>query len=158
MDQARNGSQFLPLAALENRKGAAKTFWAYGGDYGPPGTPSDDNFCCNGLVNPDRQPHPGLLQVKHVYQYIHCRGLDLAARNIEIKNWYRFFNLKDVATGHWRLKASGEEVQHGKLPELDLAPGATRQLTIPVKPFTAEPGVEYSLELSFTLNTKPALG
>ncbi|MCL4193356.1 MAG: hypothetical protein KJZ87_16595, partial [Thermoguttaceae bacterium] len=36
-----------------------KYFWAYGGDFGPPGTPSDDNFCCNGLDHPDRHPQPG---------------------------------------------------------------------------------------------------
>ncbi len=37
-------------------------FYAYGGDFGPEGTPSDGNFCINGLVSPDRTPHPGLLR------------------------------------------------------------------------------------------------
>ncbi|MGE5611865.1 MAG: beta-galactosidase small subunit family protein, partial [Bacillota bacterium] len=58
---------------------------------------------------------------------------------------------KDIAIGHWRLKADGKEIETGDLPELDLAPGATTQLTIPVKAFTAQPGAEYFLELSFTL-------
>ena len=66
-----------------------QTFWAFGGDFGPPGTPSDQNFCCNGLVTPDRRPHPGLLEVKHIYQYVHCQPVDLAARTIEVKNWLR---------------------------------------------------------------------
>lgn len=48
--------------AKKNDKG--ELFWAYGGDYGPPGTPSDYNFCCNGLVAPDRTPHPALNEVK----------------------------------------------------------------------------------------------
>jgi len=130
---------------------AGKFFWAYGGDYGPPGTPSDDNFCDNGLVSPDRQPHPGLLEVKHVYQYIHCKPVDLAARSIEVKNWFDFLNLKDVAEGHWRLKADGKEVQHGDIEELDLAPRAAKNITIPVKKFKPQPGVEYHLEVSFTL-------
>ena len=34
-------------------------YWTYGGDYGPPGTPSDGSFNDNGLVGPDRVPHPG---------------------------------------------------------------------------------------------------
>ena len=137
--------------ARETQPNGDKYFWAYGGDYGPPGTPSDQNFCCNGLVTPDRQAHPGLHEVKHVYQYIHCQPVDLAARTVQAKNWFQFTNLKDIATGQWRLKADGKETQRGDLTDLDLAPGATKQLTIPVKPFTAEPGVEYHLELTFTL-------
>ncbi len=35
-------------------------YWAYGGDYGEAGMPSDGNFCINGLVWPDRTAHPGL--------------------------------------------------------------------------------------------------
>ena len=45
-------------------------YYAYGGDYGEPGAPSDGNFCCNGLVGPDRTPHPALDEVKKVYQYV----------------------------------------------------------------------------------------
>lgn len=35
-------------------------FWAYGGDFGD--VPNDAQFCCNGLVFPDRQPHPALAE------------------------------------------------------------------------------------------------
>ncbi len=34
-----------------------RTYWAYGGDYGT-NAPSDGNFLCNGIVAPDRTPHP----------------------------------------------------------------------------------------------------
>lgn len=44
-----------------------REYWAYGGDFGK-NQPSDANFCCNGLVNPDRDPHPGLEEVKYAYQ------------------------------------------------------------------------------------------
>ena len=42
---------------------AAKTadgrkYWAYGGDYGEYGTPSDGDFCINGIVYPDRSVKP----------------------------------------------------------------------------------------------------
>ena len=39
-------------------------YWTYGGDYGPKNVPSFGNFCCNGLVNAVREPHPHLLEVK----------------------------------------------------------------------------------------------
>lgn len=41
-------------------------FWAYGGDFGD--KPNDGNFLINGLLAPDRTPHPHYYEVKHVYQ------------------------------------------------------------------------------------------
>ena len=35
----------------------------FGGDYGPADVPSDANFCLNGLLFPDRTPHPHLWEV-----------------------------------------------------------------------------------------------
>lgn len=42
--------------------------WAYGGDFGD--IPNDLNFCLNGVVFPDRSPHPALQEVKFVYRQI----------------------------------------------------------------------------------------
>ena len=41
-----------------------RTYWAYGGDYGT-NAPSDGNFLCNGIVAPDRTPHPAMTEVKY---------------------------------------------------------------------------------------------
>ena len=41
-------------------------YWAYGGDFGD--KPNDGNFLINGLVAPDRTPHPHYYEVRHVYQ------------------------------------------------------------------------------------------
>ena len=41
-------------------------YWAYGGDFGD--YPNDGNFNINGLVGPDRKPHPHYYEVQHVYQ------------------------------------------------------------------------------------------
>ena len=40
----------------------------FGGDFGPSDIPSDANFCLNGILFPDRSPHPCLHEVKKVYQ------------------------------------------------------------------------------------------
>jgi beta-galactosidase len=143
--------QTLPVARYKKPGWFARTFWAFGGDFGPADTPSDGNYFCNGLVSPDRQPHPGLFELKHVYQYIHCLPIDLATRAISIENRFEFTNLKDIASGQWQLKADGVEIQNGDLPELDIAPGATNRISVPLKPFQAQPGVEYFLQLSFVL-------
>jgi len=147
----------LPLPRFEKVKPGDKTFWAYGGDIGPDDVPSDDNFCCNGLVTPDREPHPGLLEVAHVYQNVHCKALDLAARKIEIKNWFDFVNLEDVATASWKLTGDGQELQSGKLALPALAPRTTAEVSLPVRPFTPRPGVEYFVEVSFRLKNATAL-
>lgn len=49
-------------------------FWAYGGDFGD--TPNDGNFVLNGLLAPDRTPHPHYYEVRHVYQPIHFEKID----------------------------------------------------------------------------------
>ncbi len=141
----------LPLAKFSKVKPGEKTFWAYGGDFGDGTAPSDDNFCCNGLVTPDREPHPGLYEVAHVYQNVHCTAVDLAARKIEIKNWFDFVNLADAAMASWKLTGDGKEIQSGKLALPALAPHSTAEITLPLKKFTPEPGVEYFVEVSFKL-------
>lgn len=49
-------------------------YWAYGGDFGD--KPNDNNFCCNGLIAPDRTPNPHYYQVKRGYQPIRFNYLE----------------------------------------------------------------------------------
>ncbi|MEI6893915.1 MAG: glycoside hydrolase family 2 TIM barrel-domain containing protein [Colwellia sp.] len=102
-----------------NEKG--QEFFAYGGDYGVPGTPSDGNFLANGLVMPDRKPSPALYEVKKVHQPIHFKAVDLARGKIEIYNEFFFKNLSDYQL-HWQLTSNGEVIKSGKLTKLKLAP------------------------------------
>ena len=39
-----------------------KAYYTYGGDYGD--YPNSGAFCCDGLIQADRRPTPGILQVK----------------------------------------------------------------------------------------------
>lgn len=145
------------LVRMENPKDAPFdpehcTFFGYGGTFGPedPAT-TDGNFCANGLVNADRRPHPGLMEVKKVYQPIQIRAVDASQGRVELQNWNDFLNLEDWLVGSWRLMAEGRALQAGSLSGLQLAPREHKQLQLPLSPFKAEPGVEYFLELSFRL-------
>ena len=69
-------------------------YYAYGGDYGV-NAPSDGNFMCNGLVNPDRTPHPAMAEVKYVHQNVSITAKDLANGKFEIFNRFYFKNLKE---------------------------------------------------------------
>lgn len=49
---------------------AGKTveYWAYGGDFGS--FPDDAQFCINGMIWPDRRPHPGCFEAKSAMVYL----------------------------------------------------------------------------------------
>jgi beta-galactosidase/beta-glucuronidase len=123
------------------------SYWAYGGDFGD--TINDVNFCINGLIWPDRTPHPSLYEVKSVYQPVQVEDLDLAAGQLSITNEYAFTNLQTLAAT-WELTADGELLQSGSLPPLDIPPGQKRTVTIPVETPDLEAGVEAFLTLRFT--------
>jgi len=140
--------------AFVKPKPGDKTFWAFGGDFGPMNVPSDQNFCCNGLVSADRTPHPGLAEVKKIYQCLQMEAGDLAKGEVKVASRYDFINPKDFVTGRWTLSADGERVADGPLAPLDLAPGATATLTVALPKIQPIPGVEYWLDLSFALKDK----
>ena len=88
-------------------------FWAYGGDFGE-NSPSDGNFVCNGVVGPDREPHPGLAEVKYVYQDIKFSSEDPASGKFNIFNRFYFRNLSKYEV-RWSVLANGRVVKRGKL-------------------------------------------
>ncbi len=99
-----------------------RSYWAFGGDYGPADVPSDSNFCMNGLVAPDLTPHPGLTEVKKVYQYIGFAPVAFNQNKIEISNKYDFITLKDVDV-KWELMAEGKVIKGGLIPSPEIGPG-----------------------------------
>ncbi|MCP2597894.1 DUF4981 domain-containing protein, partial [Candidatus Aminicenantes bacterium AC-335-L06] len=125
-----------------------KKCWAYGGDYGPKGFPSDRNFCINGLVFPDRKPHPSLWEVKKVYQYILIEAVDLKEGKIRIRNMYDFINLKQFEMV-WKLTADSHSIAQGKIKEIDLPPHKTKVIQLKLPKINPQPGVEYFLDISF---------
>ena len=88
-------------------------FWAYGGDFGE-NMPSDGNFVCNGVVGPDREPHPGLAEVKYVYQDIKFSSEDPASGKFNIFNRFYFTDLSDYKV-RWSVLADGKVVKKGTL-------------------------------------------
>lgn len=135
-----------------------RPFWAYGGDYGPPDIPSDGNFCCNGLVLPDRTPNPGLWEVKKVYQYIKVKPRNLENGEIEIINKHDFIDLSRYA-GRWEISEDGKLIHEGgfELPPVSARSSAT--LKLPLPQLEPQPGREYFLTVRFlTAQEAPLLG
>jgi beta-galactosidase len=121
-------------------------YWTYGGDYGEEGIPSDGNFCINGLVWPDRTGHPGLNEVKKVYQYVGFTPVDLNTGMIKVKNKYDFTNLSEF-NFEWEIVSDGIIIQSGKVPGLNIKPKAELAVLLPFKKIDPVPGAEYFLNL-----------
>lgn len=96
-------------------------YWAYGGDFGPEGTPSDANFCMNGLVRPDRTPNPSLHEVKKVYQYVKFAPV-LGENKLQITNNYDFISL-DRFDILWEVKSMGKKILNGVISKPNVLPG-----------------------------------
>lgn len=122
-----------------------RKYWTYGGDYGV-NMPSDGNFCCNGLIGPDRKPHPALTEVKYAHQNVAFKAVDIATGKYQVINRFYFTNLKKY-TIHYELRANGLAVRKGKLI-LDVAPQAEKEFSIPVKDIKGKAGIEYFVDFS----------
>jgi len=136
--------------APEHLKRSAQEYeyWAYGGDYGD--YPNDENFCCNGVVQPDRTPNPSLFEVKKVYQNVSVEPIDLLKGRLLVRNKYCFRDLSFLR-GAWQLDRNGETILRGFLPVLHTPPGGREEVTIPLHFPDPEPGAEHWLKVSFEL-------
>ena len=130
---------------------AGRPYWGYGGDFNAWMYPDDGNFCCNGLVNPDRTPHPGLYEVKKVYQDILFRAKDARRGIVTVENNFMYRDLAEYDF-RWELLCNGEKAAEGTF-DLALSAGRSKEVTLPLP---ALGGGEYFLSLYAT--TKKAYG
>lgn len=88
-------------------------YFAYGGDYGK-NLPSDGNFLCNGIVNPDRDPHPAAAEVKWNYQNVKVLAVAPEAGQFEVLNRFYFTSLKGYKL-EWTLEEDGLRKSNGSI-------------------------------------------
>lgn len=122
-----------------------KKYWAYGGDFGAQHYDNDDNFCINGLVNPDRTPHPGLNEVKKVYQDIRFSG-NPADGKITVENHFIERDLSNYDF-NWKLLRNGEVVKTGTLSGVNAAPGNNVVVKLPALGADLNDGAEYYFQI-----------
>ena len=87
-----------------------KPEWRYGGDFGD--EPNDRNFCVDGIVWPDRTPHPALYEFKRLAQGAKF-AFDEANGILQIENLRNFKDLSDLKL-YWRVDADGVEIASGE--------------------------------------------
>ncbi|MDR1517790.1 MAG: DUF4981 domain-containing protein [Dysgonamonadaceae bacterium] len=128
-------------------------FWAYGGDFGKD-MPSDGNFVCNGLVNPDRAPHPALREVKYAHQNFAFEALDLAQGKFKASNRF-YFSDSENYTFRYSIEANGKKIG-GNTLSLNLKPQTSSEFSIPVSEIQAQTETEYFV--NFEVLQKAAAG
>ena len=144
--------------ARETRPGGDGFYFAFGGDFGPTTTPSDENFCQNGVVSADRTPHPAMGEIKKQQQYVDVVPVDLAKGVVEVLNRYDFTTLSEIAVGRFEVRADDRLLAEGTLPALDVAPHATKRFTLPLPALAPEAGVEHWLDLDLRPEGRHAVG
>ncbi len=124
-------------------------YWAYGGDYGE--KYHDFDFCINGMIWPDRTPHPSMYEFKKLTQPFAVKALSLIGGEFEILNKKYFTTLDDLDVT-WELMVNGIAVQSGLLGSYSIEPDATVKVRVPFKKPVMNAGDECHLNFHFVMN------
>ncbi|MHC5093620.1 MAG: beta-galactosidase small subunit family protein, partial [Planctomycetota bacterium] len=126
-----------------------KEFWAYGGDYGD--YPHLFNFCCNGLVQPDRKPNPHLMEVKKVYQNIKVHAVDVSKGLFDVQNKYVFKDIDGFVELNWEITKDGKAIKKGTVNKLSVPPLTSKQITLDYDTSGFDSEGDYLIKIYFTL-------
>jgi beta-galactosidase len=138
---------------LKKKTKEGQEYWAYGGDFGD--KPNDLNFVCDGLLWPDRTPHPGIYEFKYLAQPVKVIGFNARTGILKIKNKQDFATLMWICC-EWELKVSGNRVANGKLPVLKTAPQREEKIDLKLPAVTLKAGQEVFLNFRFYAATATA--
>lgn len=123
-------------------------YFAYGGDWGD--SPNDNSFCQNGIVSPDRDPQPEIIEVKYQYQdfWFYADEQQIMDGTINVRNENSFTGL-DSFDVKWKLLRNGKVFDEGLVGNADTAPLSTGKISVPyTMPDKIKAGDEFYLELS----------
>ena len=127
--------------------------YAYGGDFNRFDA-SDNNFCDNGLISPDRVPNPHMYEVGHFYQNIWTTPADLSKGEVNVYN-ENFFRDLSAYYLEWEVLANGKAVRTGRIDDLKVAPQETAKVALNIgKTCTCK---EWLLNVTYKLKNREGL-
>ncbi|MFD0796117.1 glycoside hydrolase family 2 TIM barrel-domain containing protein [Maribacter chungangensis] len=129
--------------SLEYKDENGKPYLAYGHDFHPD-LPTDGNFLNNGLVDPYRNPHPHLSEVKKVYEPVQFYYIGKGRLGIANKNFFTDLSDKELRI---RLLVNGEVADEQTGILVDVAPRASTELALSIIPKHFNDSDEYILEV-----------
>ncbi|TWU38359.1 glycoside hydrolase family 2 TIM barrel-domain containing protein [Novipirellula artificiosorum] len=101
--------------------------FVYGGDFGD--IPNDTNFCVNGVIGADREPHPHYFEVQKVYQPVHFDGARLTDGILLLTNRYSALDLSECQLCY-EIQSDGERVEQGHLPAVVVPPHSSKPIDV----------------------------
>ena len=122
--------------ALTKHDEQGNPFWAYGGDFGD--KPNDRQFCLNGLVFPDRTPHPALYEAQRAQQFFTFTLHLHSPLVVEVQSDY-LFRTTDNEQLRWSVMRDGD-VLATDVVALDIPPQGTQRLEIALPQWASAPG------------------
>ena len=127
--------------------------YAYGGDFNRFDA-SDNNFCDNGLISPDRVPNPHMYEVGYFYQNIWTTPADLSKGEVNVFN-ENFFRDLSAYYMEWKVLKDGKIIRTGRVDDLKIAPQETAKITLNIgKTCTCK---EWLLNVSYKLKNREGL-
>jgi beta-galactosidase/evolved beta-galactosidase subunit alpha len=114
---------------LQTTTGDGTEIFGYGGDFDD--DPNDGSFNVNGLVFPDRDPSPGLVEYKTVVEPVRFEAVDPGAGETAVENRFDFRTLSELA-GSWRVEVDGRVVDSGGFDLPRVTPGECETVELPV--------------------------
>ena len=108
-------------------------YYAYGGDFGE--WPHDGCFCVDALTYPDRTPHTGLMEYKHVHRPVRAAMADEEKGLVSFRNYYAFLSLSHLA-GRYAVAAGGKTLAQGEI-NLHTPAGETEEITLKLGDYPA---------------------
>lgn len=84
--------------------------YLYGGDYGE--IYHDSNFCVDGLLHPNGEATPGLLEYKQIIAPVKVTEIDTQSGLFNITNLYDFIYLSRLV-GHYEISENGNVTEYG---------------------------------------------
>ena len=134
---------------LVKHTNSGEAYWAYGGDFGD--TENDRQFCINGLLFPDRTPHPHLLEAKYCQQHLSFSLVEKDNKfELTVSSDY-LFRRTDNELLRWQLLENGKPIAEAKGEcEIDIAPQQTQTLSL-APDITFKAGADYHLNIDVVL-------
>lgn len=128
----------------------------YGGDHGE--FPHDGNFCVDGMVSPDRIPHPALAEYKNVIRPVRATLVDAQKGIVSFENKLDFTDIADYLTVHCSILINGEIEVPLKPLVISVKPHVKKEITLAYdfEKLKKEYGADADLRLNITYLQKHA--
>lgn len=112
---------------IRQTNGDGHEYFAYGGDFGD--EPNDANFVCDGLVGPDRKPHPACFEHQFLARPATAHWYSKDEGKLRINNRRAFRDLGDLIID-WELLCDGRTMCQGSQPLPTVEPGGGKVIVL----------------------------